>query len=635
MKTRLRLLKLIISGKKYKRTLDIDESLIIIKGDGFSGKSLVLNLISYCLGSKSDIIDLSVQTELAEYCDEVFLELRAGDKIYTVNRSLKVDKNIINIYLCEFDEHQEYSPWRKKVDEANDFFAEQFQIPLHSILRKKTGSNDLNQEKISFRDFMRFVFIHQGELGTNQFLQNNNTFVSGKNKEVFKIINDLVITDLEDINNEIQIKQNEYNKLEKINSGLEEYLFNREVMDLSKLTSDREVYTKKIEELNLEKKEFLKKNKNDNSKVFSDLKNDIREIDECLFETYENIRILDLSIKNKELLLNDYFEEKEKLEATLEAMKKIKISEQSERCPLCHTIIEVKEENYESNEDIEKALIQMEDKIDTLQNLLLIDHEKLTISKSKINRVNEKRKIYVAALNEYKNNMEVPYLSEIESINSLIKDITEERNKINSFIDIHNEIESNATQIVRLDGQLDILNKKKSELMKLQKREEHVLMALNKKYRTLMHRFNFTSIQEDKCFISKDNYLPYYNGISVLKHTSGCLLLCMQIAYLGAILELNIEDENNCHPALLMLDTVSNNIGTNKESEESIDPETYIELFKYLVETSKNNQVFIIDNTPPKVNEPNKEFILRRVNDGEPLCGLIDQSKNEIKNEEE
>lgn len=635
MKTRLRLLRLIISGKNYKRTLDIDESLIIIKGDGFSGKSLVLNLIAYCLGSKSDIIDLSVQTELAEYCDEVFLELRAGDKIYTINRNLKVDKNLISIYLCGFDEHQEYSPWRKKVEEANDFFAEQFQIPLHSILRKKSGSNDLNQEKISFRDFMRFVFVHQGELGTNQFLQNNNTFVSGKNKEVFKIINDLVITDLEDINNEIQIKQNEYNKLEKINSGLEEYLLNREVMDLLKLTANREEYTKKIEALNLEKKELLKKNKNDNSKVFSDLKNDIKEIDESLFEINEDIRILALSTTNKELLLHDYFEEKEKLEATLEAMKKIKISEQSERCPLCHTIIEVEQENHESNEDIEKALNQMEDKINTLQNLLLIDREKLTIDNGKINRINEKRKIYVTALNEYKKNMEVPYLSEIESINSLIKDITEERNKINSFIDIHNEIESNSTQIVRLDGQLDILNKKKNELMKLQKREENILTVLNKKYRTLMYRFKFTSIQEDKCFISSDNYLPYYNGISVLKHTSGCLLLCMQIAYLGAILELNIEDENNCHPALLMLDTVSNNIGTNKESEDSIDPETYIELFKYLVETSKNNQVFIIDNTPPKVNEPNKEFVLRRVNDGEPLCGLIDQSKNEIKNEDQ
>lgn len=223
MKTKLRLKKLIISGEKYKRTLDIDESLILIKGDGFSGKSLVLNLIAYCLGSKSELIDLTVQKELSDYCDEVFLEIKAGDKNYTINRNLKHDRNIISIYLCKYNEYKEYSPWRKKVDDANDFFAEEFQIPLHFILRKKSGTKDLNQEKLSFRDFMRFVFIHQGELGTNQFLQHNNTFISGKNKEIFKIINDLVIPDLEDINKSIQVNQNELNKLEKINDGLEDY----------------------------------------------------------------------------------------------------------------------------------------------------------------------------------------------------------------------------------------------------------------------------------------------------------------------------------------------------------------------------------------------------------------------------
>ncbi|WP_026894265.1 hypothetical protein [Clostridiisalibacter paucivorans] len=630
MKTRLRLLRLIISGERYKRTLNIDKSLIIIKGDGFSGKSLVLNLIAYCLGGKTKIIDLSVQKELNDYCDEVFLELKAGDSIYTINRNLKHDKNTINIYLCGYDEHKEYSPWRKKDDEANDFFAEQFQIPLHTILRKKSGSKDLNQEKISFRDYMRYIFIHQGELGTNQFLKNNNTFISGKNKEVFKIINDLVIPDLENINKEIQIKQNELNKLEKVNIGLDDYLYNREATQLIELTSNRDNYSRKIDELIQKKKQLIKQNNKDESRVFSSLKNDIKEIDEVSFEVNKKIKILDLSIQNKEILLQDYFNEKEKLDATLEAMKKIKISEQSERCPLCQTIVKVNHQSCETNEDIEKALNQIENKIETLQNLVSVDMKKTEQYKVELNKVNEKRKIYIVALNEYKKNMKVPYLPEIESINSLIRDITEERNKINSLIDIHNEMDKNAGGMLKLKGRLETLNKKKKEFKKLQEREENVFNSLNKKYRKLMFRFNFTSIQKDSCYIDKETYLPYYSGISVLKHTSGCLLLCMQIAYLGALLELNNEEENNCHPGLLMLDTVSNNIGTNKESEDSIDPATYQEIFKYLVELSKNNQIFIVDNTPPNIEVPKKEFVFRRVSEKEPLSGLIDESKNEI-----
>ncbi|WP_252223911.1 hypothetical protein [Clostridium sp. ZBS2] len=633
MKTKLRLKKLIISGETYKRTLNIDESLIIIRGDGFSGKSLVLNLIAYCLGSKSLVIDLSVQKELSSYCDEVFLEIKAGEKSYTINRHLKIDRNIINIYLCRYDEYKEYSPWRKKVDDANDFFAEEFQIPLHFILRKKSGSKDLNQEKLSFRDFMRFVFVHQGELGTNQFLQHNNTFVSGKNKEIFKIINDLVIPDLEEINKSIQINQNEYNKLGKINDGLEEYLDKREALVLEELIAIKDTIQNKINILNDEKKGVIRKNKNSKSEVYSDLKKDIKEIDEFIFEKNNNLNTIKLSIKNKEILLLDYYDEQSKLMATLEAMKKIKIIDHSERCPLCHTVVSVKNEIEDNNEDIEKALNQIRDKIETLKNLISVDSDKILRDSSELEKLHRKRQIYINALNEYQDNLDTPYLAEIEAMNSMIKDYILEKNKINSLIDIHNEVKENLSGLDRLSKEINNFNKKKNELLKLAKREDLVLERLNTKYRNSMERFNFTDIQEDKCYISKDTYLPYYNGISVLRHTSGCLLLCMQVAYLGAILELNIEEDNNCHPGILFLDTVSNNIGTNSDSKDSIDPETYNELYKYLVELSDNNQIFIIDNTPPKINKPCKEFVFRRVNPGEGLKGLIDLSKNEFKSE--
>lgn len=630
MKTKLRLKKLIISGEKYKRTLDIDESLILIKGDGFSGKSLVLNLIAYCLGSKSELIDLTVQKELSDYCDEVFLEIKAGEKNYTINRNLKHDRNIISIYLCKYNEYKEYSPWRKKVDDANDFFAEEFQIPLHFILRKKSGTKDLNQEKLSFRDFMRFVFIHQGELGTNQFLQHNNTFISGKNKEIFKIINDLVIPDLEEINKSIQVNQNELNKLEKINDGLEDYLDKREAVVLEQLIANRDEIQNKINNLNDDKKAVIKKNRNSKSEIYSDLKKDIREIDEQIFEKNSILSTTELSIKNKEILLIDYNEEKSKLMATLEAMKKIKIIEHSERCPLCHNVVSIKSDTEDNNEEIEKALNQLQDKIETLNDLISIDKDKVLKITNSLGKLYQKKKIYIMALNEYQDNLETPYLAEIESINSMIKDYTTEKNKINSLIDIHNEVKENLSNLDRLNKEIDRLNKKKDKLLKLAEREDLILEKLNKKYRRSMSRFNFTDTQEDKCYISKETYLPYYNGISVLKHTSGCLLLCMQIAYLGAILELNIEEENNCHPGILFLDTVSNNIGTNSDSKDSIDPETYNELYKYLVELSDDNQIFIIDNTPPKINKPCKEFVFRRVNPNESLKGLIDISKNEL-----
>lgn len=627
MKAKLKLKKLVVSGKEYKRTLDIGYQFVRIRGDGFSGKSLVLNLIDYCLGAKSDIIDLEVQKELVKYCDEVFLELEINDKIYTLNRGIKENRNIVNIYLCAYNEYSEYSPWKKQLDEANEFIANELQIPLHFILRKKAGSKDLSKQNLTFRDFMRFISIHQGDLGTNQFMKNNNTFVSGKNKEIFKVINNLIIPDLEDIENQLQLKQNEYNRLEKINSGLNDYLIKRDAIVLLELSKKKDEINKKVRNLVNKKENIINNSKNEKSEIYINLKVDIKNLDEMLIDKNSELNNLDLSIKNKKELLKDYKEEQSQLYATLEAMKKIKKIEHSEKCPLCNNLIKVNEVT-ESYEDIEDVLKNIKNKIEMLMSMIDIDEDKCNIIMQDYNKLNDKKQIYINALEKYQENIKIPYLSEIESINSMIRDYNIDKNKINSLIDIHNEIKENRVNLEVLTEEISKLKKNKNELQKKEKSEKNILENLNKIYRNSMKRFNFIDIEEEKCYISSENYLPYYNGISVLKHTSGCLLLCMQIAYLGAILEVNAIEKENCHPGILFLDTVSNNIGTNTD-DDSIDPKTYNELYEYLVELSEKNQIFIIDNTPPKTSKMPKEFVFKRVANGEVLRGFIDLTKNE------
>lgn len=628
MKSKIALNRLVIIGNEYKRSFEFDQSLIIIKGDGYAGKSLLLKLIMYCLGGKSDLIDLNVQKELNIYCNDVFLEFRIDNQIYTIKRSLKAERNTIYIFLCPFDECADYSPWKKNPDDTNIYLANELQIPLHPILKKKSGSKDLTEECISFRDILRFVYIGQGELGTIHFMNNENVFINRKNKEAFKIINDLVNPDLQEINNQIQVVQNTINEHEKVKFGLENYLINKEADSLIFLIDLKEKYSAQIKTYNSQKNILIKNEKGRTSEVYQKLKDDISNLDNdiAVFER-ENI-ILNQSIINKNLLYSDYKDEKFQLSATLESMKKIKISQHNEHCPLCNSQVVIKVEN-DTSEDIELTMYQIEDKMKTL--LELINEENIVINKNKheIKKLNEKKQIYSNALHEYRKNLELPYLSEIESYNSLIKDIRAEKNKVSSLIDIHHDKESHEGNIKKLKIELDSLIKKKDQLQVLQQKENDILTKLNHRYRELMFKFNFHDTQEELCYISEDNYLPYYDGISVLKHTSGCLLLCMEIAYLGAILELNEKEDSNCHPCLLMIDTVSNNIGTNSSSKDSIDPETYKEIFNYLVKLSNNNQIFIVDNTPPEIKKFHKELIFRRVKHGENLKGFIDIECNE------
>jgi hypothetical protein len=625
----LKIIKLVLEGANYKRTLNTDKSLIIIKGDGYSGKSLFLKLIYYCLGSKSDLIDLTIQKELARHCDEVYLQVELNDKTYTFNRKLSSDRNYIQIYLCSYDDHKEYSPWHKNVDDFMSFLIDELGIAFHSILRKKPGSKDLSDERITFRDLMRYIYIRQNELGTNQFLDNSNTFVSGKNKEVFKIINDLIIPDIEEVNKEIQIKQNEFNRLETINKGMDEFLSNRDASILADLLNQKDKIDSDITAMKSEKNAIIYKHKNKKDDIYLQLKNDITNINADINQYEKQISNLSISLTNKNVLLEDYKNEYEKLSVTLEAMKKIKLSNQKSQCPLCNSFVSVNLDEEENCYDIESVVEQLKHKMDTL--LKLSNEETVTISKlhTELQKAYEKKEIYLNAMNEYKENIEVPYLSEVESINSIIKAYTDDKNKLSSLIDIHNDINQNTVTLDRLKNELAKLKKRRDELSQLTDRQQLLMENLNAKYRALMKRFNFTDINPEECYISNENYMPYYSGSSVMKHTSGCLLLCMQIAYLGAILELNQAEESNCHPSLLMLDTVSNNIGTDKSVSDSVDPKTYAEIYNYLTELSINNQLFIIDNTPPEIAIEHLEFSFHRVSPGEELRGLIDTTKNE------
>lgn len=621
----LRINKLIIVGRTYKRSLVFDYTLNIIQGDGYSGKSLVLRLIDYCLGS-NDTIDLSVQKELGEFCDEVFAEVSIGGRVFTFNRHLKTRFSEIRIYLSSFDAHKDYSPWKKNLGETNDYIANELGISLHSVLRKKPGSSDLIEENISFRDFMRFVYIKQGELGTNNFLDQRNVFVSRKNKEVFKIINDLIIPDIEQIETQIRFKQNEYNRIDKINSGLIEYLNNKNASNLFELENERGNIDKEIKNAQDKKNILISEKKSVETDMYRQLKTDISEIDTSLDKLYEHKSNLLLSIKNKEVLLDDYKSEISKMNATIEAMKKIKITEHENKCPLCNSMLEAENSPQESLEDVELVYEQLVKKIAGLEKVLETEQGKFKEIEEEIDKNKSRKSIFINAINEYRNNMQIPNLSEIESLNSLIRDLQNEKNKLNSLCDVHSDVNANGVTLERLSAEISKLQKQKNDLKKLTLNEENLFRELNEYYRLAMAQFKFGNTSLEETYISKEDYLPYYSGSNVTRHTSGCLLICMQIAYLGAILKLCDNELFNCyHPRLLMLDTVSNNIGTNNNGSDSLDPQTYEELYKYLIELAASNQLFIIDNTPPTINVKHKSFLFHR--DG--LKGLIDIEKNE------
>ncbi|MDF2790218.1 MAG: hypothetical protein K0S80_3316, partial [Neobacillus sp.] len=137
----------------------------------------------------------------------------------------------------------------------------------------------------------------------------------------------------------------------------------------------------------------------------------------------------------------------------------------------------------------------------------------------------------------------------------------------------------------------------------------------------------------------------------VYAHESGGLLECMQLSYLGAILKSKTQGYATGHPGFLLLDSLSKYVGTLKKEEQQTpveqdesqseeqgsksveeknkinDPIVYEEFYKILIELSKDNQIILVENTPPE--KFGSIYTKYTFYNGEK--GLVDEKMNELK----
>lgn len=221
----MKLNKLILYGPNYRRTIEFNEDLTIISGDTTSGKSLILNLIDYCLGKKEKISS-KVQKELYSEITDVYLEFKIEKNIFTTKRSLR-QNNKFDLYYCEYSQKNQYLP--ERLDLSNYMQTLTNAIGAQTIIRskKKSGTREKTSEVISFRDIFRYSYIDQNELGSNSFLENNNSFIKYKNPFAFEMIMDLVSRSHNEWEQKRIDTNNEKIKLQNRQRGLKFYLSQR------------------------------------------------------------------------------------------------------------------------------------------------------------------------------------------------------------------------------------------------------------------------------------------------------------------------------------------------------------------------------------------------------------------------
>lgn len=610
--------RLVLEGEKYKRTLVFNYGINIIEGDFMSGKSLVLELIRYCLGGKYDKLNKNTHTELFLNVDKIYLEYFNFGHTYTVMRYLKKNqmKNKVFLYNCKYFLINTYLKKEYSQDEFCEYLYKTFKIPEYAI-SKKSSSEDKKfkvKEKISFRDIFRYVYIPQHELGTNNFLGSNDVFKKIKNKYSFEILLDIVQKDNTFIIDKIIDIENELNEKKVESKVLKNYI---EKISSENLSEGVEKLENQIKDLNL-KKEDIKNNKikiKDNSYVtISKNKRDL--IDKRNLNIKE-IKELKYTVAGNNGLLNNYNEELIEIKATIEGSYNISIDKNIHSCPLCNSDVYSNNNEIVSPEEIIKNLEitekEINDKIILIEYINTKHQNKINSLNLEVNNINNQIEKLELDLEIYNSNDIIPFFAELEIINNKIVEL--ERNR-----QIKLEFNKHQSEIFKINNEIEKLENLKFDLEKdkinNEEEKKEILSTINIKYTEIIKKYS--RINYDLIDIS-NNYIPSYNEADVTKQTSGGLLITLALAYLGVIAE-----NSRHHPKFLMFDTIRKYFGTEEKSD-ILDKEMYQNIYKYLENLSKDIQIILVDNTPPIEMDKYVKYTLHQGIKN----GLIDLTKNE------
>ncbi|WP_079913051.1 hypothetical protein [Paenibacillus sp. 32352] len=610
--------KLVLQGVSYRRTIEFNKGLTVISGDKTSGKSLIFSLIDYCLG-KSKKIDLKVQKELNEHCDQIFLELTINDEILTINRLLKEKQTKMSIYFCAFDDIDDYTQKTVEQDELIQLLMRKLNINEYKLVKHQKHSTKQELETVSFRDIFRYVYIHQHELGTHDFLAYKSTFKRNKNPHAFKLMFGLIDPDKDNLKQQLVEAKNKIEDANREVMGLKSYLKDRDAEDYIILLNKSSEFADEINRRKQEKVFIIKdskNNKNNENEMYVSLKRELTEIVNQISEYGRQKNDLLLSVNSKKLLKQEYEFERAETNATLELNYKLVIPEHNIECPLCNSAVphhSHEQQGVNSVNTLNKIKNDLASKIKLVNSMIDNDIKMIEELDKNITRFKKKQEILNNAVAVFTKETEVPFLSQIESINSIVNKLIREQEIIKECLRIHRKVSEKEKLITELENEVTRLE---GELEKLNVSETYkklVFEFLDEQYKNYMSRFKYDSTTET--YIDTASYIPYYRGSSVYAHESGGLLLCMQLSYLSAILASKKEEYASGHPGILMLDSLSKYLGTlkkenqvdeNVEAETIVpeknlihDPEVYEEIYKIIIELSTDHQIIIVENTPP------------------------------------
>ncbi len=601
----LKLKQLTLKGFRKDYIVRFKDGLNYISGPMSTGKSTIMEMVSYALGSKKHKDYIEVKAS----CTDVELELWLKGELFKISRPLfefqkpirlyKWDPNT-QTYNAEFEILEVESP--SEPNSLSRFLLDKLEIPEIT----------LSNQAFSFRDLFKYAYVSQTKIDSENLLDEQNYTHAFKRKPTLELIFNALDQLLQSLKEAKKLKKEEIDKFYVKKEAIISFL--RSVNLFGRISDYNEQW--KSTSVKIQEKQTELNSIKDQSKVKDDR---TRALEAKMFLIRKEINKnengqeeLRHYLEKLTLLRNQYQIEQVKLDYLILANGKLQKID-FVRCPVCLGDVHKKENDkcYLCNNDLaelseeEEKAIKLERKRVNSKLDQLIDYivqkgneirefeNNIKTKTAELHKVNEK-------INEIQNVYISPFISKIEELNQEIGELKEHLNKINQNVEVQKELEQIANEI---DSEEQKLLRLTEDIQKLENENEStdkLFEQLSKVFEKTLEAFGFPKLSN--VFIDKSSYLPYVRGSKYSDLGSLGAVTLITVAYFLSILKISIQLKKNYHPELLMLDSISSNLGhdQNNSEDEFKDDKIFKLMVKHIVDFAEKNeskiQLVIINN---------------------------------------
>ena len=606
MKVKMKLVSLTLIGARKNYVVKFRDGFNYISGHTSTGKTSILEMIDYALGSKGH----KSYIEMGATCTHVELVLYIGNEKFRIRRQLFDFKAAVIV-----------EDWNE--EKQTFLFYNRFEIDapsnpksLSAFLIEKIGLTNMtiSGQTFSFRDLYKYCYIKQTEIDNEDILGEKSWEKNFKRKATFEIIFNIYDKTLEEFKSSLEEKKNEARELAIKLSGIQDFLKSVDIADLQECTQ-REVKLRQEIEALQQQLSLIKQSSEVAPEASMALRNEIEQTKVYLEKIVEEKTDQEQYLNKLRLLYNQYNSEIEKKELAIDGyiafnqyefifcpncLKPISRPDSVEVCCLCGS---EKNDNKSELIILKKDISTIRRKSNELLRFIDVEDQKYDEILRKEKELKNKLYEEELELQHLSKDYITPNMQQIEYINYEIgkknRLIFESQKNLSMFEEVERYqqlIKAKESAIQNLKDNIKTLTQNTID-------KEELMGKLSKTFENILSAFEFPKLSA--ACIDEKNYLPYVRGRKYDDIGSLAAVTLITIAYYLSILLVGSSDEFR-HPNLLVIDSPRKNLGAQaaqNEEQEFRDEKIFNATIKYLYDTAESMkdiiQLIVVNNGYP------------------------------------